>query len=80
VQADDPDAVAGARVTVGHRDRDGFLQRQDVANLGVGAQRFEQRRFGRARQAEHRIDVICFERSEKGVRAGRLRVEHDVIL
>ncbi len=52
VQADEGRAAGGPGVSVGHRDDGGFLNPEDVLEVGSRRDRLDERKFRRARVAE----------------------------
>src|SRR5207253_9117851 len=63
-------AARRLRVSVGHRDGDGLLEREHVVDPGLAREPVHQRELRRARVAEHDRDAFLLEDLEKRLLAG----------
>ena len=58
MELDDRRSLGRPRVAVGDRDRDRLLERQDVLQLRVAAERIEEALLDGSRVTEHETDVV----------------------
>ena len=65
VDVDGGETAAGLGVAVCHRDGDGLLQRQHVADAGLTRETIHERQLGRAGIAEHDGDAFLLEDLEE---------------
>ena len=72
MQIDETGLARGLGIAVGHRHGGGFLQRQDIIDVGSLQQRVDQRQLRGARVAENIFDAFAASTEENiGATAGR---------